>query len=119
MKSTCVAEGLRNPNIISFLQENLPNTKILPLDKTGVPSDAKEAVSFAQQALEALLGRAALVPINSDTLTPNTISGKISPGLRWRQLMALAVAFGNGKPLPTVHKMIVDEPYNKWRAMQF
>lgn len=111
--------GARNPNIISFLQENLPNTKILPLDKTGVPSDAKEAVSFAQQALEALLGRAALVPINSDTLTPNTISGKISPGLRWRQLMAQAVAFGNGKPLPTVHKMIVDEPYNKWRAMQF
>ncbi len=44
MKSTCVAEGLRNPNIISFLQENLPNTKILPLDKTGVPFDAKEAV---------------------------------------------------------------------------
>lgn len=111
--------GARNPNIIAYLQERMPNTKILPLDLVGIPSDAKEAVSFAQQGLEALLGRAALVPINSDSLTPNTISGKIAPGLRWRELMAQAVTFGDGKPLPTVHEMIVDEPYTKWKAMQW
>jgi hypothetical protein len=33
--------------------------------------------------------------------------------------MAQAVAFGDGQPLPTVHEMIIDEPYNKWKAMQF
>lgn len=111
--------GARNPNIISHLREKLPNAKILPLDKVGVPSDAKEAVSFAQQAVEAMLGRAALVPINSDSLTPNTISGKIAPGTRWRELMAQAVAFGDGASLPTVHELVVDEPYDKWKAMQF
>ena len=109
--------GARNPNIIAHLKQQLPSASILPLDATGVPSDAKEAISFAQQAVEALLGRAALVPINSDSLIPNTISGKIAPGLRWRELMSQAVAFGNGQPLPTVREMIVDKPYMAWKAM--
>ncbi|KAH2869649.1 hypothetical protein KXV31_002732 [Aspergillus fumigatus] len=104
--------GAHNPNIINYLKEQLPSVAILKLDETGVPSDAKEAVSFAQQALEAILGRAALVPINSDTLTPNTISGKIAPGLRWREVMAMAVEFGKGRTrLPTVKEMVVDRPY--------
>lgn len=108
--------GARNPNIIKYLREQLPNTEILKLDETGVPSDAKEAVSFAQQALEAILGRAALVQINRDTLTPNTISGKIAPGLRWREVMAMAVEFGKGMTrLPTVKEMIVDRKYTEWK----
>ena len=108
--------GAKNPNIVGHLKQQLPHVDILNLDATGVPSDAKEAVSFAQQAVEAILGRAALVPINSDTLTPNTISGKIAPGLRWRELMAQAIAFGDGQPLPTVKKMVVDRPYTDWRS---
>lgn len=111
--------GARNPNIIDHLQKRMPGTKILPLDSVGIPSDAKEAVSFAQQGMEALLGRAALVPINSDSLTPNTISGKIAPGLRWREIMAQAVNFGEGQPLPTVHQMVIEEPYTKWKSMQW
>lgn len=39
--------GARNPSIIKYLREQLPNTKIRALDETGVPLDAKEAVSFA------------------------------------------------------------------------
>jgi hypothetical protein len=110
--------GARNPNIIAYLKESLPNTTILPLDSIGLPSDAKEAVSFAQQALEAVLGRAALVPINSDSLTPNTISGKIAPGLRWREILAQSVAFGNGAgALPSVKEMVVDKPYTAWKTM--
>lgn len=89
------------------------------LDETGVPGDAKEAVSFAQQALESVLGRAALVPINGDSLTPNTITGKIAPGLRWRELMGgKCIRFGDqwdGKgTLPTVKEMVVDRPYTEW-----
>lgn len=109
--------GARNPNIIRYLQEQLPQVRIRALDETGVPSDAKEAISFAQQALEAVLGRAALVPINSDSLTPNTISGKIAPGQRWRELMKMCCDFGRGEPLPTVKDMVVDKPYTKWMAM--
>lgn len=111
--------GARNPSIIRYLKEQLPLAKIRALDETGVPSDAKEAVSFAQQGLEAVLGRAALVPINSDSLMPNTISGKIAPGLRWREVMRDAMAFGEGRTsLPTVKEMVVDKPYNGWKVMQ-
>ena len=109
--------GARNPNIIRHLQESLPSVQIRALDEIGVPSDAKEAISFAQQAMEALLGRAALVPVNSDSLTPNTISGKIAPGSGWRKLMKMCCDFGDGRPLPTVKEMIVDKPYTKWMGM--
>ncbi|PON27276.1 anhydro-N-acetylmuramic acid kinase [Trichoderma gamsii] len=111
--------GARNPSIIKYLREQLPDTKIRALDETGVPSDAKEAVSFAQQAMEAILGRPALVPINSDNLLPNTISGKIAPGRRWREVMKSSIKFGEGRStLPTVKEMIVQRPYTSWKAMQ-
>ncbi len=110
--------GARNPNIIQYLQRNLPTMQIRSLDETGVPSDAKEAVSFAQQAVEAVLGRAALVPVNSDTLTPNTISGKIAPGLGWRRLMRMCAEFGSDDGrLPMVKEIVVDAPYEKWKHM--
>ena len=111
--------GARNPSIIKYLKEQLPSTRIRALDETGVPSDAKEAVSFAQQAMEAILGRPALVPINSDNLQPNTISGKIAPGTRWREMMGASMKFGEGRlTLPTVKEMIVERPYTGWKAMQ-
>ncbi|KAM0232272.1 hypothetical protein ACHAP5_010792 [Fusarium lateritium] len=111
--------GARNPSIIQYLKEQVPGTKIRALDETGVPSDAKEAVSFAQQAMEAVLGRPALVPINSDSLTPNTISGKIAPGKRWREVLKSSFQFGEGyATLPTVKEMVVERPYTTWKAMQ-
>lgn len=111
--------GARNPSIIKYLREQLPGAKIRALEETGVPSDAKEAVSFAQQAMETILGRPALVPINSDNLLPNTISGKVAPGRRWREIMESSIKFGEGyKSLPTVKQLIVDKPYTSWKAMQ-
>jgi len=111
--------GAHNPNIMTYLRQALPTARICTLDETGVPADAKEAVSFAQQALEALLGRAALVPVNSDSLVPNCISGKIAPGRKWRELMGMCVAFGESwdgdGPLPTVKEMVVDRPYMEWK----
>ncbi|KAK0613676.1 hypothetical protein B0T14DRAFT_606130 [Immersiella caudata] len=111
--------GTHNPNIMAYLRQALPNAGICSLDETGVLADAEEAVSFAQQALEALLGRAALVPVNSDSLVPNCISGKIAPGKKWRELMRMCVAFGEswegGGPLPTVREMIVERPYTEWK----
>ncbi len=68
--------------------------------------------------MEAVLGRAALVPVNSDSLAPNCIPGKIAPGKRWRELMKMCVAFGDSwegeGPLPTVKDMAVDKPYTDW-----
>lgn len=107
--------GARNPEITKYLKAELPHARICKLDETGVPSDAKEAVSFAQQAVEAVLGRAALVPINSDSMEPNLISGKIAPGKRWRELIGMCAGFGSGvSSLPPVKEMVVDRPYTDW-----
>ena len=58
------------------------------------------------------------MPINSDSLTPNCISGKIAPGKRWRELMRMCVSFGDAwggeGALPTVKEMVVDRPYTDW-----
>ena len=50
-------------------------------------------------------------------MTPNTISGKIAPGLRWREIMTQVMNFGKGEKLPTVKEMIVDSRYTDWKPM--
>lgn len=52
--------GAKNPNSTSYLQSQFPNTKIMMLDKAGVPPDAKEA-------MEAVMGRSIPVPSRVDT----------------------------------------------------
>lgn len=79
----------------------------LSLDSTGVPSAAKEAVTFVLQGLEGLLGRALQVPTNSNSLTPNKITGKIAPGVKWRELMGQVWAFGKGQDLPSVEELVL------------
>jgi anhydro-N-acetylmuramic acid kinase len=39
--------GLRNPTLISLIQQQLPAVKLMPSDELGTPSDAKEAIAFA------------------------------------------------------------------------
>lgn len=72
--------GSLNPAITNYLQMELPNFRVVSLDESGVPSSAKEAVTFAFQRMEAIFGRPLAVPINSDTITPPFITGKIVQG---------------------------------------
>ena len=46
--------GSRNPTLLAFLQEALPETKVQIQEDLGLDSDAKEAVAFAILANEAL-----------------------------------------------------------------
>jgi hypothetical protein len=76
-----------------------------------VPSNAKKAVGFAMQAMECLLGRAVMVPTNADVRRPNTITGKIAPGVRWREVIERSVGFGGAgrgwEGLPEVRELVV------------
>lgn len=48
--------GSRNPTLLRFLQETLPEVKVQIQEDLGLDSDAKEAVAFAILANEALFG---------------------------------------------------------------
>ncbi len=48
--------GSRNPTLLGFLQEALPDCKVQTQEDLGLDSDAKEAVAFAILANEALFG---------------------------------------------------------------
>lgn len=105
--------GMANPQLIADLQAEFPGAQFGSFDRTGIPSNAKKAVGFAMQAMEALLGRALPVPTNADVRRPNTITGKLAPGLRWREVIEKSVAFsdaGRGwEGLPEVRELIVKQ----------
>jgi hypothetical protein len=59
------------------------------------------------QGLEALLGRALQVPINSDSLTPNNITGNIAPWKNCQELMGRAWEFKQRKNLPSAEELVL------------
>lgn len=103
--------GMSNPQLIADLQNEFQGASFGSFDKTGVPANAKKAVGFAMQAMEALLGRALPVTANADVRRPNTITGKLAPGLRWRTIIEKSVHFGGAgrgwEGLPEVRELIV------------
>ena len=68
--------GVHNKTMLKFLQENLPNVKILPIEHFGISSDAKEAIAFAILANETLCGNPSNVPSVTGA-KQKTILGKI------------------------------------------
>ncbi|KAA8911965.1 hypothetical protein TRICI_003651 [Trichomonascus ciferrii] len=103
--------GAKNANIVDFIKESFPNMKVMILDEAGVDAAAKEAITFAFQGMEAILGRPLIIPDKVES-KEQVVVGKVTPGTNYRKLQRLAVEFGqehiNSPYLPPVRKLIVE-----------
>ena len=92
--------GSYNPNIINYLREQLPDTRIAFLDEIGVPTGSREAMSFGFMGLECIVGRSLVVPQRVESSKAGII-GQIQPGsgLSYHRLMKHVQDFWGNYPL--------------------
>jgi 1,6-anhydro-N-acetylmuramate kinase len=77
--------GSRNTFLMESLQAALPEMNVIPLGISGLPAEAKEAVTFALLGHETLHGRPANLP-RCTGANQAVVLGKIIPGDNYRQL---------------------------------
>lgn len=92
--------GSYNPNIIRYLQQRMPKTKIAFLDEIGVPTGSREAMDFGFKGLECILGRSLVVPQRVESSQAGII-GHIQPGsgLSYHRTMKHVQDFWGNHPI--------------------
>ena len=110
--------GAKNPNITKYMQSCFPQTRIVMLDEAGIPADAKEAITFAWQGMEAIVGRSIPIPsrVESDK---QFVLGKVSAGDNYRKVMRHGMQFGavqdHLEPVTELVNYLKGEVFdNKW-----
>ena len=87
--------GARNPVLVAELARRLPGVRVTTHEAYGISSQAKEALSFAILAWEAIRGRANTVPACTGARHP-VVMGKIVPGANYVALMRRLFQDGAG-----------------------
>lgn len=77
--------GSYNPNIVSYLRQQLPQTRIALIDEIGIPVGAKEALGFALLGCECFVGRPMIVPKRTESDRPAVV-GQIQPSSNHHRL---------------------------------
>jgi 1,6-anhydro-N-acetylmuramate kinase len=110
--------GSYNPNIINYLREQFPNTKIDFLDVIGIPCGSREAMDFAFKGLECMLGRSLIVPKHVESDRAGII-GQIQPGggVQYHKLLKHVQDFWGDYPIekrmdPVLEMNIVQKNIN-------
>ena len=73
--------GARNRTLVQLLKDQIGPQRVLLMDKLGISSEAKEAVSFALLARETIRGLPGNVPAATGAERP-AVLGKVVPGKR-------------------------------------
>lgn len=100
--------GARNPTLMRMLRSELAPIVVRPVDDFALSADAKEAVAFALMGYATLHGWPGNVPPATGAAQP-VILGSITPGLRYRSLIAQVLTMPD---TPPVRARLV-EPANK------